>query len=294
VISVLAGLLTALCWTGTTLTSARASRDMGAASALAIVMSTGFVIVIPFIVFAPLPDAVRTTSTIALLAVAGFGNMLGLLLLYRAYATGLVAIVSAISSTEGSIAAVVALVLGEALAPPVVGALAIVAVGVTSVAAVRNRVDGAVQASTGRPAASRMAGVAFGFASAAAVSFGISLYAVGRASIELPLAWAVLPARAAGVLAIAIPLVLLGRLHVTRAGLPWAIASGVLEVVGIVTFGIGARDAIAVTAVLTCLFVPLTAILAVAMFGERLARAQVAAIIVVVIGVGLVGAFRST
>ena len=183
--------------------------------------------------------------------------------------------------------------LGERLAPPLVVALAIVAVGITAVAAVRNRADDDSTPDAPAPP-SRMAGAAFALASGAAISFGISLYAVGRAAIELPLPWAVLPARLAGVVAVTFPLLVLGRLHLNRAGLPWAIASGVLEVAGIITFGIGARDAIAVTAVLTCLFVPLTAVLAVPMFRERLARPQVAAIGVVALGVGLVGALRAT
>ena len=44
------------------------------------------------------------------------------------------------------------------------------------------------------------------FGLAAAVAFGAGLYATGRASLELPIAWAVLPPRLLGVLFVTVPL----------------------------------------------------------------------------------------
>jgi hypothetical protein len=46
----------------------------------------------------------------------------------------------------------------------------------------------------------------------AALSFGVSLFGIGRLSGDLPAAWILLPARLAGVLAVALPLVVAGRL----------------------------------------------------------------------------------
>lgn len=290
VIAILGGLLTALCWTGTSLTSARASRSMGARSSLALVMLTGLVVTVPFVVAEPIPAQVSDPRTMVLLGVAGAGNVVGLLLLYRAYHGGLVAPVNAIASTEGAIAAVIAIALGEVVAPLVGLALAVIALGVAGVAAA-----GADRASTpdDDPAGGAVSGrLALGLAAGAATSFGLSLYAVGQVAIALPIAWAVLPARVVGVAAIAIPLALTRRWHVTRDGAPWAIASGLLEVLGIVAFAIGARDAVAVASVLTCLFVPLTAIVARFLFHERLTRGQVVAIVVVAVGVALLGASR--
>ena len=56
--------------------------------------------------------------------------------------------------------------------------------------------------------------------SARRLAFGASLYATGRASLDLPIAWAVLPPRVVGVALVTIPLVLAGRLRVTRTALP--------------------------------------------------------------------------
>ena len=49
--------------------------------------------------------------------------------------------------------------------------------------------------------------------SAGAGLFGINLFATGQIATDLPIAWAVLPARVAGVIGVTIPLVLMRRLH---------------------------------------------------------------------------------
>ena len=48
------------------------------------------------------------------------------------------------------------------------------------------------------------------FGLAAALAFGAGLYATGRASLELPISWAILPPRLLGVLFVTIPLALSG------------------------------------------------------------------------------------
>src|SRR2546423_396806 len=58
------------------------------------------------------------------------------------------------------------------------------------------------------------------FGLAAACTFGAGLYATGRASLDLPIAWAVLPPRLLGVVLVTVPLVALGRLRLTRAAAP--------------------------------------------------------------------------
>ncbi|HEY3552690.1 MAG TPA: EamA family transporter, partial [Solirubrobacterales bacterium] len=266
-IALVAGFLTALCWTGTTLTSARASRLMGASSTLAIVVLTGLLVSVPFAILDLPPPGALTPAVIVTLLVAGAGNVLGLQLLYRGYREGLVAIVSAISSTEGAIAAVLAILFGEAVSPGVGVALAVVVIGV--VLAAFAGVDPSEHPIEGGSAQRGLA-----YAAAAAVAFGVGLYAVGAAANELPIAWAVLPARVVGVAVVALPLVASGRLRLDRVGLPWAIADGLLEVAGIATFAIGAREAIAVTSVLATQFVAMTALVAWFLFGEKPTRLQ--------------------
>jgi len=286
VIALVAGFLTALCWTGTTLTSARASRLIGASSTLAIVMLTGFVVTVPFAIASiPSPSAL-TPVNIATLVVAGTANVIGLQLLYRGYREGLVAIVSAISSTEGAIAAVIAILLGEAVSPSVGIALALVVAGV--VLAAFAGVD-----PSEHPVPGGSPRRALGYAAGAAITFGIGLYAVGAAANELPIAWAVLPARLVGVAVVAVPLAAARRLRLDRVALPWAVADGLLEVAGLAVFSVGAREAIAITSVLATQFVAITALVAWFLFHERPTRLQTVGVGTVVVGVAVLSVLRA-
>jgi drug/metabolite transporter (DMT)-like permease len=308
VIANVAGLLTAVLWSGTTLASARASRAIGSPSTLALVMLTGLLVTAPFVVTEPIPTTVTDPRSILLLATAGLGNVVGLLLLYRAFHTGLVAVVSAIASTEGSIAALIAIVAGEAIAPGIGIGLAVVAIGIVVVGgsgADRTApvdvfgpdpdvVDRPTVEPVAAPYGTGRLNQALLLAIGAAIAFGVALYALGRVSIELPVVWAVLPARLAGVLVVAVPLIATRRLIVTRDALPFAVASGLLEVAGVIAYGVGARDSLSITPVLASLFVPLSAIVAYFLFSERLTRPQVVGIVTVVLGVALVGAIRAS
>jgi len=124
----------------------------------------------------------------------------------------------------------------------------------------------------------------------AALSFGVSIYATGRVGQELPIPWAVLPARAVGVAAVAVPLALTARLHITRRAIPLVAAAGVAEVFGFASFAIGARHGIAVTAVLGAQFAALSALAARVLFHERLTRLQLAGVVAIVVGVSILTA----
>jgi len=120
---------------------------------------------------------------------------------------------------------------------------------------------------------------------AAAVAIGLSLYAIGRVSVSLPVAWALIPSRIAGVAAVTVPLVLRSELRLTRAALPLVLVSGVCEVAGFALFAFGARHGIAVAAVLASLFGAIAAVAAQVLFRERLARSQVAGVALIVVAV---------
>src|SRR5437016_6015519 len=64
-------------------------------------------------------------------------------------------------------------------------------------------------------------------AAAAAVCFGVSLYATGHVSSRLPVAWVVLPPRLLGTLALTIPLALGGRLRLSRRAFPLVLIAGI-------------------------------------------------------------------
>lgn len=285
-IPVLGGLGAALLFTVSVLASARASRLIGAPSTVAWAMTIGLVVTLPVaFVTAPSPDFGR--GAWAWFLAAGLGNVIGLLLTYAAYRVGAVAVIVTIVSTEGAIAAVLAVLAGEALAPGAGLVLAVVAVGVAVTA------TGSRAGAKGYPIAPEQALRAALLATAAAASFGIGLYSSGRLSTLLPIPWAILAPRAIGFLLVALPLAALGRIRINRAAAPYVMAVGLAEVIGYISYTLGAREAIAITAVLATLFAPLSAVAAWLLFRERLANRQVAGIGLVVLGVAILGVVQA-
>jgi drug/metabolite transporter (DMT)-like permease len=283
---ILAGLGAAAIITVSALASARASRLAGSVPTVAGAMLVGFVVTAPLVALDP-PAASVPPAAFAWAALSGIANVIGLLLAYAAYRRGTVGVVATIASTEGAIAAALSLLAGEALPAGTVPALVVITTGVVLAAAGAGgeREEGhAIDRASSLRAA--------GLATVAALCFGVTLFALGRASADLPLATAVLPARAVGTLALALPLVLMRRFRIPRAAVPYIVATGFAEIGGLGLFVIGARIGIAVTAVLASLFAPLAALAAFILFRERLTRRQVAGIAVVTAGVAALGALN--
>jgi drug/metabolite transporter (DMT)-like permease len=271
-LAIVGGLGAALVFAVVTLCNARSSRMIGPSALLGWVMLIGLVILVPPVALGDVPDGLDRDA-IAWLAVAGVGNVVGLLLAYAALRSGKVGIVAPVVSTQGAIAAAVATVAGDRLAPGSAALLAAVAIGVF--VAGRGSEDPAGQH---EPRATLLA-------VAAAVAIGFSLYAIGRVSVSLPVAWALIPSRIAGVAAVTVPLLLGSQLRITRAALPLVLVSGVCEVAGFALFAFGARHGIAVAAVLASLFAAIAAVAAHVLFRERLARTQVAGVVLIVVAV---------
>ena len=214
-IAVIGGLGAALAWATATLCATRATRLIGAPSVLAWVMLTGLAITVPWAAVEGVPNL--DGEALGLLFVAGFGNTIGLLFAYSGFKIGKVGIVAPIVSSEAAIAAVIAVVAGEQLAPGTGLALVVVAAGIVLAAMGRDSVDTDSALHDGRA----------GFLGlAAALSFGVSLYATGHVSSGLPVAWAVLPPRIVGVLLIALPLAVTARLVLTRDAAPLVLVAG--------------------------------------------------------------------
>ena len=129
--------------------------------------------------------------------------------------------------------------------------------------------------------------LAAGFASLGACLFAIGLISTGFLSGELPLAWVLLPARIVGVLLFTLPLLLSGRLRVTRQAFLWVLLLAAADLLGIGMYTIGAAQNLPVTAVLASQMAPLAAILAFFLFRERLGKGQIAGLIIMVGGVTL-------
>jgi drug/metabolite transporter (DMT)-like permease len=279
VIAVLGGLGAAACWAAATLCASRSTKLIGPPSVLAWVMLIGFVVVAPLTVVSGLPDGLGREE-VGWLAIAGAGNVGGLLVAYAALRVGKVSIVSPISSAEGAIAAVLAIATGETVGGTVGLMLVVIAVGVVLASI-------APGGASGDPLRASL------LASAAAICFGASLYATGRVSETLPLVWALIPARVLGVVAVTLPLLAARRLRMTRAALPLVLVSGLCEVVGFASFAVGSRHGIAVSAVLASQFAALSAIGAYFLFGERLTRVQLAGVAAIVFGVAVLTASQA-
>ena len=272
-LAILAGLVTAGFWTVTTLCSSRSSKMIGAVSVLAWVMISGLVVTAPMAAVGGLPANLHG-SVLACLV---------LLFAYQALRIGKVGLASPVISTEGAIAAVIAVVAGEALGLPRGLALAVIVIGIVAVAA----------GSAGEEAPGHHDVRAVLLAGVAALSFGLGLYSTGRVSSALPLVWVVLPPRVIGVLAVAIPLTLSGRLRLTRRAAPLVVTSGLCEVGGFFTYAFGARHGIAITAVLGSQFAVLAAIVAYFLFGEKLGRFRIAGVVVTAIGVAVLSVLQA-
>jgi drug/metabolite transporter (DMT)-like permease len=278
-VAILGGLGAAFCFCASTLCSARSSRMIGSASVVGWIMLIGLVVIAPALALSGAPGL--DWSKTSWLVVAGFGNVVGMLVVYAALRVERVGLVAPITSTEGAIAALIAAAAGETIGGGTGASLAAVAVGVVLAGIVRER--------DLHPHGRR--GVLLSLA--AACLFGVGLYATARVGRELPLVWAVLPARAVGVVVVTAPLVLSSRLRLTRRALPLVLGSGLAEVGGFASYAVGARHGIAVAAVLTAQFAALAAVGAYFLFGERLNRVQIAGVAVIVAGVAALTALQS-
>jgi drug/metabolite transporter (DMT)-like permease len=273
VIALLGGLGAALAWGTGTFCSARSGRLIGAWSVVAWVMLVGLVANLVLIAVGPSPGSLGAAD-IAWMLVSGLGNVVGLILEYTALRLGKVGVVTPVTSTEGAIAAVLAVAAGEALGVAPAGLLAVVALGVVLAGVAPEE-----------PMAGEHKAAALGLAVLAALSFGIGIFATGHISAALPVGWAVLPPRLVGVAIVTIPLALSRRLRLSRSALPLVVFTGLAEVLGFVSFAFGARDSVAVAAVLGSQFGAVAAVAAFVVLRERLTRLQLAGVVVILVGV---------
>jgi drug/metabolite transporter (DMT)-like permease len=273
-IAVVAGLVTALAWALATLAAARASRVLGPWSTSAWVLLFGLIATLPLLAIEA-PAASVAAADLAWLALAGSGYVVGMVLNYTALSGGKVPVTAPIVSTEGAIAAALAVLSGETASPLLAAMLVLIAVGVFVVA---------LQPGGGADALAGQGARYVGFAVGAALVFGLGLYAAGRASEGVPPSWVVAAGRIAGVAFLTVPLALTRQLRVPGGLLPALAFAGVAEVAGVYTFAWGARESIAVTAVLSSQFAIIAALLA-HVAGERISPRQWLGVGAVTVGV---------
>ena len=282
-IAIVGGFGAALLWATSTLSTSRSSRIIPPASVLAWVMLIGVVITFPFAAIGGIPSELDREALTWLL-VSGVANLIGLLLNYGALRIGKVGIVAPITSAQGATAAAIAVVAGEHIAAGAGATMMLIALGVVLASLAGGRTEGPEHEDHHRRAVA--------MAVAASVLFGLGLYAVGRLSGDLPVEWVLFPPRLIGTLAVTLPLALTRRLRFDRRAAPFIAVSGVGEIAGLALFTIGARVSIGVTAIVASQFAALAALAAYLLFGERLARVQVAGVAAIVVGVGVLTALQ--
>jgi drug/metabolite transporter (DMT)-like permease len=281
-IAVLGGLGAALAWTVATVCSSRSSRAIGPAPVVAWVMLVGLIITLPLALASGIPNGLDGDPGLWLAVSAG-GNVAGLLLVYAAMRVGQVALVAPLVSTEGAIAAVIAIAAGESVAPAAAAAIIMIAMGVALSSMPAENIPPVTGANHVRAPVLALAGAMF---------FGVSLYATARAGGALPWPWVVLSARLVGAFAVALPLASRGRLLLKRRVVPLVLASGLCEVLGFYAYISGARHGIAIAAVLASQFASFAVLAGYVLFRERLARTQLTGVAIVMIGVTLLSALQ--
>jgi drug/metabolite transporter (DMT)-like permease len=247
------------------------------------VMLVGLLIAAPLAAVTGVPARLHGSALVWLI-LSGAGNVGGLIINYYALRIGQVSVVAPIVSTEGAVAAVIAVIAGQSLAVSVAAMLLVIVVGV-ALASVPAP-DAAVHDAERHPRVVILAVIS-------TLSFGTSLYATGRAGAVLPASWVVLSARLIGAVALALPLALAGRLRLTRAAAPLVVASGLAEVAGFYSYTWGSRHGLAIAAVLASQFAVLALAGSYVLFGERLSRLQLAGVACVLVGVAALSALRA-
>ncbi len=280
-IAVVAGLVTAFAWALATIAAARASRVLGPWSTTALVVFVGLLATLPLLAIETTDEPVATAD-IAWLALGGLGYAVGMVLSYAALSGGKVPVTAPIVSTEGAIAATIAVLSGEAATPLLGAMLLLIAGGIFMVA---------LQPGGGPDVLSGSGTRYVGFAVVAALIFGLGLYASGRASEGVPASWVVAAGRIVGVAFLTLPLVVTRRLRFRRDLLPVIVFAGLAEVAGVYTYAWGARESIAVTAVLSSQFAVIAALIAHAM-GERISPRQWLGVGAVTLGVVVITVTR--
>jgi drug/metabolite transporter (DMT)-like permease len=283
VLAILGGVGAAAAWAVSVLCSSRSSRLIEPMAVVAWVMLVGLLIAAPLAAVTGVPARLHGSALVWLI-LSGAGNVGGLIINYYALRIGQVSVVAPIVSTEGAVAAVIAVIAGQSLAVSVAAMLLVIVVGV-ALASVPAP-DAAVHDAERHPRVVILAVIS-------TLSFGTSLYATGRAGAVLPASWVVLSARLIGAVALALPLALAGRLRLTRAAAPLVVASGLAEVAGFYSYTWGSRHGLAIAAVLASQFAVLALAGSYVLFGERLSRLQLAGVACVLVGVAALSALRA-
>jgi DME family drug/metabolite transporter len=271
VIAILGGLGAAVCWTVTGVFAQRASRAIGELSTFAWATVGSFCIVVAPATIAILTSTPRV-ATIVALVLSGVLNVVGLTAQFGALRRGPVSVVVPISSAEGAIAAVIAAASGSSLRPAGYYALGALLVGVLITAGSQWSGDG--------DSGADLAPV--GLAVVAALCFGAGIFLLGTSGRHAPLELAVAAPSVMGVVLVSLPMAANRRLAAPRKSGMWLMGVAIAEIVGFVSYVLGARDSIPIAAVLSAQYATISVLIGVTLLRERLKPAQVVGLVLTI------------
>lgn len=274
------GILSAVVWGIAGVAGSLGARQVGAARAIAWSMVLGMAAGIPLALLSGLPGRIdaRTGLWIALVAAC---MLLGLVCVYAGVRYGSISVVAPISATYGGVGALIAIAFGEPVTALAAVSLALAVIGAFLAARGETAEPGAAYSNQ------RVAAL---FGAGAAIAWGVQLWAGGQIQDDLGASWLVASARMVGILLIALPLLVRGRLGVPRRALPYLAVAGVGEVAGFTLYLVDSGYGIAQAAVLTGQYGTVAALIGVLVLKERLMPAQMvglALIVVAVVGLAL-------
>jgi len=272
--SIVFGLATAFVFAVGMITSARCSRLLTPRVVVGSAATMGLIMALPFAIATGIPPNLNVANA-TLMLMTGAGNILGLICVNAALRVGKVGVVSPIVATQGAVAVIIALLIGRSLAPLIAALLSVIVLGIV----ISARTKDPVPIENERPLRSVL------LASLGAFFFGAALVTVGVLSTELPLSWLLIPGRLVGTIVLTVPLLLTGKLRITRKAAPLLLLLAVCDLVGITLYAIGAELNIQITAVMSSQMAPIAAVLAFFLFKEKLARGQLVGLIVIIAGV---------
>lgn len=294
---IILGLATALCWgTGDFLARSITTR-IGSYRALLFVQLLGFAALSAYL----LPSgelahraAHATHGAWAWAVACALLNLMGSLLLYRAFEIGVLAIVSPIAASYAAVTAALSVLSGEVLRRGQLTGMALALLGVALTAGLLVRAaDGAPVTAVPGPHKDPARGVLL--AACAACAYGMAFWVLGyhvtpALGGTIPV-WMVRLVSMLALAALASPLRQRLRLPLTRGVWGSIAVVGVIDTAGFVAFAQGAQgDQIAMVGVLSSLFSAVTVLLARLFLHDRLARTQWLGLACIFAGVALVSA----
>lgn len=274
------GILSAVVWGIAGVAGSLGARQVGATRAIAWSMMLGMAAGIPLALLSGVPGRIDARTGLWIVLVAAC-MLIGLVCVYAGVRYGSISVVAPISATYGGVGAVIAIALGEPVTALAAVSLTLAVIGAFLAARGETSEPGAAYSNQ------RVAAL---FGAGAAIAWGVQLWAGGQIQDDLGASWLVASARMIGVIVIALPLLLRGRLGVPRRAVPYLAVAGVGEVAGFTLYLIDSGYGIAQAAVLTGQYGTVAALIGVVVLKERLMPAQIvglALIVVAVVGLAL-------